>query len=287
MIGLRHFLHPIRSSRSLYRRASMSFYGPVADRRLGKVRRTGRDRCWCGGELGPFQWHASYGVCLQCTAYVNRRPPVREELERLYSLDLFWNVRQKQKGNPTIENRSACYRSDGRLSQWLNLVEKYGPPSGRVIEVGCAPGALLEQLQQRGFDCVGVEVSPDVARWVQETTKVDVRCGFFPGIALPEAGMFLAFDVLEHSAAPDAFMREAARLLPPGGVAIIQTPVNRYDFVPPFGERFDLFDDIEHLFLFTDSALRKLAASCGLEVESLEDNLWLGGEVCVFRKPRA
>ena len=51
------------------------------------------------------------------------------------------------------------------------------------------------------------------------------------------------------------------------------------------GSRFDLFDDVEHLFLFTDAALQVLAAAVGLEIVSLQENLWLGGEVCVFRKP--
>jgi hypothetical protein len=158
----------------------MTVYGPLAERRLGTVARSRRTQCWCGGALSEFRWHASYGICSKCSAYVNRRPPDRGELARLYSLDLFWTIRQKQKGHPTIEERAARYRTDGRLEQWLKLVDSYGPRSGRVVEIGCAPGVLLEELRARGFDCIGVEVSPDVASWVRNTPDSTSGPAFSP-----------------------------------------------------------------------------------------------------------
>jgi SAM-dependent methyltransferase len=216
---------------------------------------------------------------------VNRRPPVAEDLARVYSLDLYWRRRQKVRGFPPIEERAALYRQDGRLARWLELIERYGPGSGHVVEVGCAPGILLEELQYRNYSCTGVEISEPVAQWMRDGLGLDVRSGFFPGIVgLPSCDLFLAFDVLEHSPCPDAFIREAATLLNPGGVAIVQTPVDRYDFSPPFGDRFDMFDDLEHLFLFSDRGLERMAHEAGLRVVSLEERLWLAGEIAVFEK---
>jgi SAM-dependent methyltransferase len=114
---------------------------------------------------------------------------------------------------------------------------------------------------------------------------VDVRAGYFPGVDLPQCDLFLSFDTLEHSPSPDAFIREVARLLVPNGVAIIQTAIERYAYTPPFGERFDIFDDLEHLFLFTDEAITRLATEAGLDVVTLEERVWLGGEIAVLRKP--
>jgi SAM-dependent methyltransferase len=211
---------------------------------------------------------------------------VQQDLSALYSLDFYWKKRQKLRGVPPIERRAELYRSDGRLDAWLRLIEEYGPSTGSVVEVGCAPGVLLESLTQRGYECVGVEISDTVARWMRDTLGLDARGGFFPGIDLPRCDLFLSFDTLEHSPCPDEFVREAARLLVPGGVAIIQTAVERYNYDRPFGERFiDMFDDLEHLFLFTDEAMRRLAADARLEVVNLDERIWLGGEVVVFRKP--
>jgi 2-polyprenyl-3-methyl-5-hydroxy-6-metoxy-1,4-benzoquinol methylase len=95
----------------------------------------------------------------------------------------------------------------------------------------------------------------------------------------------LAIDVLEHSPSPKDFLCEVSRLLKPGGIAIIQTAIDRYEYNPPFGERFDMFDDIEHMFLFTDKAMQELAKRADLEVLTLEERLGLAGEICIFRKP--
>ena len=214
---------------------------------------------------------------------MNKFPPVQKDLEKLYSLNRYWRARQTLKRLPTIEDRAALYRSEGRLKLWLDLIEKYGSGSGKVIEVGCAPGVLLEELSARGYDCTGVEISSDVANWMRDK-GTDVRAGFFPGIDLPQCNLFLAFDVLEHSPCPVEFLREACRRLVPNGVAIIQTAIDRYDYQPPFGPRFDLFDDLEHLFLFTDKAMEALSIEAGLEIVTLREELWLGGEACVFRK---
>lgn len=233
----------------------------------------------------PFKWHPSFGVCSKCGCYVNKRPMLQEELEEFYSMHLYWETRQRQLGVPTIENRSALYRSDGRVDRWLALIDKYGPGKGRVIEVGCAPGVLLQELHKRGYECIGVEVDAAVAGWIRQTYGMDIRAGLFPGIDLPSCDIFLAFDVFEHAVCPKDFMCEISKRLRPNGVAIIQTVIDRYTYEPPFGERFDMFDDLEHLFLFTDSAMQLLARCAGLEIVSREERIWLGGEVCVLKKP--
>lgn len=248
------------------------------------VARERRDRCWCGGNLLSFEWHPSYGVCAACGTYVNKVPPAQGGLARFYSLGNYWQTRQALKSLPTIGDRAVRYKLDGRLQLWLDLIGKYGPATGHVIEIGCAPGVLLTELSARGYSCTGVEISNDVAEWMRSSTGLDIRSGFFPGVELPRCNLFLAFDVLEHSPCPVEFLKNAAEQLLPNGVAIIQTAIDRYDYQPPFGSRFDMFDDLEHLFLFTDQAMTALASEAGLEVVSLNETLWLGGEACILRK---
>jgi len=261
----------------------MRIYQLSSESQLRNIRRSQRDCCWCGSELLPFKWNLSYGVCSKCGCYVNRHPPISGELSRIYSLN-YWHARQQMKGHPPINKRADLYRSDGRLAYWLSLIERYGPKQGLVVEVGCAPGVLLAELQKRGYDCTGVEVDSRVAEWIRRNMKVDVCEGLFPGVQLPACDLFLAFDLMEHVSDPKNFMCEVKKLIHPGGVAIIQTPVERYDYDYPFKTRPDFFDDLEHQFLFTDRTIVTLANLAQLELISLEDSVKSLGQICVLRK---
>lgn len=285
MIRLRHILHPVRAARSAYGRVGDYFFKTQARRKFRDLRRGVRERCWCGGSLGEFRWHESYGVCAACGCYINRRPPLAKELKRIYSFDLYWHTRQRLKGFPQIEQRPANDRADGRVEFWLGLIERHAPRRGRVVEIGCAHGGLLGELCTRGYECIGVEPDAQTAAWVRERTGLDVRAGLFPEVDLPACDLFLAFDVLEHSPDPVGFLQRAARLLAPGGVAIVQAPIDRYAMQPPFGERFrDAFDDVEHLQLFTDRAMAELARRAGLQVVSMSERLWLHHEIVVMKR---
>lgn len=285
MNRLIHMVRGIHSGKSLYDGLRKRISSRLAERQFRNIPRSRREHCWCGGGLRASNWHASYGVCTKCGCYVNQHPPLITELSRLYSFDLYWQTRQQLKGHPTIEHRPANDRSDGRVDYWIGLIERYGPPAGQVAEIGCAHGVLLAELKARGYECVGVEPDERTAHWTRENMGVHVHPGFFPDVDLPRVDLLLAFDVLEHSPDPERFIKRGAELLNPDGVAIIQTPIDRYDYEPPFGWRFEAaFDDIEHLFLFTDKSMQKLAHHSGLEIVNMTERLWLHHEICIFRK---
>lgn len=284
MIRLHHIIHPIQSFKSLYSRLSTGIYKRYAERQFLKIPRGQRNSCWCGGALQQFKWHQSYGVCAKCGCYVNRRPPLPEELKRLYSYKVYWHTIQRLKGHPTIEHRSMNDRSDGRVDYWLGLIERYGPSVGQVVEVGCAHGVLLAELKARGYDCIGVEPDELTAEWTRQNMGIDVRPAFFPDVELPKCDLFLAFDVIEHSPVPETFAKGVAQLLNPGGVAIIQTPIDRHDYQPAFGNMFDkVFDDLEHLYIFTTESIHRLSDVAGLLLIA-EDRWRLAHEIVVLRK---
>ena len=286
MFAARHLLHPIRTTRIVCHHLGVSLCKAFYGKEPKDIRRTSQDKCWCGGALVNFKWHKNYGICEKCGTYVNRRPPTDEELSRIYSFDYYWHTRQKLHGNPTIEHRPMNDRSDGRVEHWLRLIEQHGTTRGRAIEIGCGSGVLLSELQRRGYQCIGVDVDEKSAGWIRDNMGLDVRAGIFPNIDLPPCSLFLALDVLEHTKRPLEFLKRASDLLEHGGIAVIQAPIDRDKQQPPFGRRFeDAFDDLEHLFLFTDTAMAELGKQSGLEVVTFDEALWVMGELAVFRKP--
>jgi len=189
---------------------------------------------------------------------------------QIYSFEYYWHYRQREiKGYPTIEERTFNDLNDGRVDFWLDVVHQFKKEPGVAIEVGCGHGVLLSQLSSEGWKTIGVELDEGTAEWARRQTGLDIRVGVFPDVLLPPCDLFLAMDVIEHVSEPLPFAVKIRELLTVGGIAIIQTPLCEGAQDPPFADRFsDVFDDIEHLFVFNRNSIRQLVEKAGLMVLS-------------------
>lgn len=108
------------------------------------------------------------------------------------------------------------------------FVRLSGLPSGaRVADLGCGSGVFSNVLQQRGYTCTGVDLSPALIRIAKQK---------YPGIEFIEGdvehlpfadgsfdGVLLA-GVLHHFSNRAAFLAEVKRILRPGGKFVAFDP---------------------------------------------------------------
>lgn len=101
-------------------------------------------------------------------------------------------------------------------------------PPGRALDVGCAFGDLLLQLEARGWSTCGVEPSPVAARRAAQRVTGEIRVGLFEAMDFEAAGFdaAIALYVLEHVFDPRDFLRRLRCVLKPGGLAIVRVPWN-------------------------------------------------------------
>jgi SAM-dependent methyltransferase len=113
------------------------------------------------------------------------------------------------------------------------------PGRARVLDVGCNTGPMLIPLRQRGYDVVGVDISPeDVQQAERYLREHDLHSGGLSvadGTCLPfrdqSFDLILLIDVLEHTDHPRQIVSEAGRLLVPGGIAIATVPWAYHPYV--------------------------------------------------------
>ncbi|MDR1586355.1 MAG: class I SAM-dependent methyltransferase [Treponema sp.] len=155
------------------------------------------------------------------------------------------------------------------LERELMAAESVRPAGPRILDIGCATGALLLYLHGRGWDVTGVEISPS-AGYARDKRGLDVRslpleeCRF-PGGAFD---VVLASHLIEHLNAPAAFVEEVHRLLRPGGRFFVTTPNIAGLQAQIFGWRWRsaIFD---HLYLFSVKTLSALLGAAGFSVEGV------------------
>jgi len=121
-----------------------------------------------------------------------------------------------------------------RFSQywWSNryyagLARRYGPPQGRVLELGCGMGHLLAWLT-RWYAVFGSDINP----WALAQARHNVPRGQFMLLSADELYAFPAavFDiviakhVVEHLHHPEQAVAEMSRVMKAGGLLILATP---------------------------------------------------------------
>ncbi|MCI0679382.1 MAG: class I SAM-dependent methyltransferase [Actinobacteria bacterium] len=93
-------------------------------------------------------------------------------------------------------------------------------PDDRFLDIGCGPGAALEHAVSSGASVSGVDPSPSmVARASTRVPGADVRVGSAENLPFPDGHFTVVVNVasFHHWADRDAGLREALRVLAPGG----------------------------------------------------------------------
>jgi SAM-dependent methyltransferase len=136
----------------------------------------------------------------------------------------------------------------------------------RVLDVGCATGALLDALRERGWEPTGVEISPQMSTYGVERYGLPIRAGSLESAAFASASFDLvhASHLIEHLNDPASFLDEAARVLSPDGFLVLTTP-NIDGFQARLLGRAWRSAICDHLYLFSIRTLTGLLDRHGFE----------------------
>jgi SAM-dependent methyltransferase len=157
---------------------------------------------------------------------------------------------------------------DGRRATAESLLALVGEhvPGGRLLDVGCGHGLLLDEARRRGFVGVGLELSRSAAEHAREALGLDVREVPLEGFEDAEGfDAIVLADVLEHLDDPVRAVDRSAGLLRPGGVLCVVTPDPSSITARVAGRRWWGYLPA-HAFLLPRATLRELIAARGLVV---------------------
>ncbi|RMG99801.1 MAG: class I SAM-dependent methyltransferase [Chloroflexi bacterium] len=112
--------------------------------------------------------------------------------------------------------------------QYAALVRKYLPPNGRLLDLGCGRGGLVEQLEHPLSRMIGLD--PDWLSLTEHRLGIPRAVGFSHCLPFAPAVFDVVFAswLLEHLKRPLDTLAEIHRVLKPGGVFIFITPNGRH-----------------------------------------------------------
>jgi SAM-dependent methyltransferase len=210
------------------------------------------ERCeWCGAELGPEAERLPGRTrCRRCGAATTDPVPGDDELERAYA---GWY--RPGSGRFAGPGDRMLRRSRSQLARRLDEIA----PAGPVLDVGAGDGTLLDALQRRGREAVGLE---------REPTRADVRAAEVADVDGTWAAIVF-WHSLEHLRGAGKALEDAMRILGPAGVLVVAMPNADSIQARVFGDRWLALDLPRHLVHVPAPALLQALRKGGLRIERI------------------
>jgi len=217
----------------------------------------------------------NFKECRNCGLIYLNTQPEEDKLKEFYAEDYFHS--QHPQGYHDI-----LVRKDDvinyRLKAIMELMNKFCPDKGKLLEIGCAVGYFLELAQLSGWQAQGVELSSWAAQYAREKTKVEVSNGKLEDIKFPNSyfDAVVMIELIEHTPNPISFLKEVYRILKPAGIILITTPNSKSIHGRIWRKKFqEIFLIPEHLFLFSIPPINRILELTNFKIIHLQTKTYL------------
>lgn len=222
--------------------------------------------------------HFHYAIvrCRNCGLVFSRDILPEETLSRLYA-----------QSTVTFAEYTDIIRKD-----YWRCIESHlsSGNKGAALEIGCSSGFFLEELMDRDFEKIyGCEPSVKAKEMARPDVGPCITAGFFTdNLYAPDMfDLVCSFQTLDHLTDPLAVLRAIYRIVKPGGLVYFVThDVDAFQ-AKLLGKKSPIMD-IEHIYLFNKSTLRRLLETTGfnvLEIAGLRNSYPLDYWVKMFPLP--
>ncbi len=216
--------------------------------------------------------------CACCSLiYTNPRPSERT-ISRFYPTD-YQPHRRPTQMRRSRRARPLWARVSGRPCPERRGVLPWTGP-GRLLDFGCGVGGFLKTMADQGWNVTGLDASIGAVEQARERLGLTALVGTLPHPELRPG----SFDVvtmwhsLEHVHRPLELLREAYKLLVPGGKIILATPNIASLPYHVFGRSWFGLDLPRHLTHFTPHTLTAMVSAAGFRpdpVRQLRHSDWM------------
>jgi SAM-dependent methyltransferase len=212
----------------------------------------------------------SYVKCINCGLVQINPQPLATGVESRYKEFFGSDYLEYELKNEAafLELQKLSLADAGFYKIEKDMLERKGRPS-HVIDIGCATGAALAFLGDRGWQTTGVEISPS-AEYARNERGLEVFSLSLEECQFPDESfdLALASHLLEHLNEPGRFISEVWRILRPGSRLMLTTPNISGFQAKLFGSRWRsaIFD---HLYLFSVRTLKAMLKQANFVIEGV------------------
>jgi 2-polyprenyl-3-methyl-5-hydroxy-6-metoxy-1,4-benzoquinol methylase len=137
-------------------------------------------------------------------------------------------------------------------------------PGGRLLEVGCGAGAMLDTMASKGWQVVGVDFDARAVEAVRSKGRTVYHGGVEEQNFRTESFDAVVMNhVIEHVHDPRGLIDECRRILRKDGSLVVITPNPTGNLHRIYGKDWRGLEPPRHLYLFSLTSLSRLASNVG------------------------
>lgn len=160
--------------------------------------------------------------------YTLPNPPSAEELRQYYAEKYY----QQERGSysQTYTDEELRYFREKAEQKQVVLRQEMGIQSGRLLDVGCGEGFVLDYFKKQGWDVLGLDYSEFGVQHQNPDCLPNLRVGdvYESLTLLQQTGetfdVIWLQNVLEHVTNPFQLLQQLHRLAAPGAMLVVEVP---------------------------------------------------------------
>jgi len=138
---------------------------------------------------------------------------------------------------------------------------------GRLLDIGCGFGAVLDYAREVGFQVMGIELDDKVAEYGRRNYKLDIRSGNVMEYQFKEKfDVIITNHVIEHIENPIGFLKKAGEVMKGDGILLVGTPNVDGWMRSILGRRWYPYCPEEHFYLYNTETLSNVLEKAGFTV---------------------
>jgi len=226
----------------------------------------------CGQDIPKTLFHIGRFRIVECGGcqLVYTSPRLRlESLKSIYNQSYFQSPNSLVHGYDDYQKEKPSIQKTFR-QRWNRIRKLSGDRPGRLLDVGCALGYLLDIARCDGWETKGLDTSQYAVQYARETLQLDVAHSDLTHLPFPDEhfNVITLWDVIEHLPDPTRTIRECFQKLKPGGLLSIITPDQSSLCARLLGKRWVEYQKPhEHIYFFSTSNFAELLRRIGFHIE--------------------
>jgi len=196
--------------------------------------------------------------------YTNPYPEMNEDFHKYYPDNNYYILDKEENFNIVI--KALFY-----ISTYLKIKDVLKlKKTGKILDIGCGQGQFLHMLNDRGWDCVGIERSVKLKEYVSKKYNIPVMDADMKKWEFKnqEFDVINIYHVIEHIEEPETLLKKVREIIKDDGILIMGLPNIASFQSGVFSNKWFHLDLPRHLLHYSHETITVLLNKCGFEVIS-------------------